>query len=91
MNRTKRTHAVLDTGWAERLWWNVREGGEGLLLIAVALALWAWVVAGVMAPLGHALARMDVGREPAAPALAGPVQPGALASAAGAEDAGRSH
>jgi hypothetical protein len=91
MTGTERTHAVLDAGWAARLRWSVREGAGGLLPVAAALALWAWVLAGVMAPLGHALARLEVGREPPAPSLVGSVPPGALASAAGAADTGWSH
>jgi lysylphosphatidylglycerol synthetase-like protein (DUF2156 family) len=55
----------------------------GLLLpIAAALALWAWALAGVLAPLSGALAQLDAARERAAAPLACPTPPGALASAA---------
>ena len=83
---TKRTHAVLETGRTARRRWNAWEDAGGLLPVVAALALWAWVLAGVMAPLGHALARLDAGREPAAPVLACPLPPDALASASGAAD-----
>ena len=48
--------------------WDSRVGAGGLLPVIVALALWVWVVAGVMAPLGGALARIDAARRmPTAP------------------------
>lgn len=54
----------------------------GLLPIVAALALWAWALAGVLAPLGGALAQLDAARERAAAALHCPPPPEALASAA---------
>ena len=44
--------------------WNLRRGAGGLFPVVVALALWVWVLAGVLAPLGGALARIDAGRRP---------------------------
>ena len=41
-----------------RRYWAVWEGARGLAAIFVALALWAWVLAGVAAPLGAALTRL---------------------------------
>jgi hypothetical protein len=66
--------------------WNVREGVSGLVPILAALALWAWVLAGVLAPLGGALARLEAGREPAVAPASCPMPPGALASAPAALD-----
>ena len=83
---TKRSQGVLDAERTARRRWSVWKDAMGLLPVAAALALWVWVLAGVMAPLGHALARLDAGRESAAPALACPMPPGALASASGAAD-----
>jgi hypothetical protein len=57
----------------------------GLLPIAAALALWAWALAGVLAPLSGALAQIDAARERAAAPLHCPAPPGALASAAAIE------
>ena len=37
---------------------NALDGARGLAGVAAALALWAWFVAGVVAPLGGAVARM---------------------------------
>jgi hypothetical protein len=56
----------------------------GLTAIATALALWGWVVAGVMAPLGSALSRVAGEATPLPAVEAAPcgVPPGALAYAA---------
>lgn len=61
----------------------------GLLAILAALALWGWIVAGVLAPLSGALARIDGAGTSAPPALHCPVPQGALASAAGAVETDR--
>ncbi len=55
---------------------GIGEGAAAVLPIAAAVALWAWVLAGVMAPLGGALARMA----PDQPPLRGQAPPQALAS-----------
>jgi lysylphosphatidylglycerol synthetase-like protein (DUF2156 family) len=55
----------------------------GLLPIVAALALWAWALAGVLAPLAGALAQIDAAREREAAARHCPPPPDALASAAG--------
>ena len=60
-------------------WWR---GIGGLLGPAVALGLWVYLVLGVAAPLGGALARLKEAAPPSPPALAEcGVPPGALASA----------
>ncbi len=52
----------------------------GVLALVTALALWGVMLAGVAAPLGDALARLDGGGPGAPPAC--PVPPEAVASAA---------
>jgi hypothetical protein len=88
-----------------RPWWNPIEPTRdrtlrwcwecagALAAPLAAIALWVVVVAGVAAPLGAALARLDAGR-PLLPAeVAGrnpcPVPAGALASAASRPEPGR--
>jgi hypothetical protein len=69
------------TGWWIPDWRRAAwEGAGGLLAIAAALALWAIVLAGVAAPLGQTLARLESARREPAP-LTCPVPEGALASA----------
>jgi hypothetical protein len=86
------------TGMRAETTWNLalRRGGEcaGALAAPVAaIALWVLVVAGVAAPLGAALARLDARRGPPAAEVAGSdpcgLPPGALASAAARPDASR--
>jgi hypothetical protein len=71
-------------------WWA---DAGGLVAPLVALVLWIVVVAGIAAPLGAALVRMDARRAAPAPAMAEqapcPLPPGALASAARAGERAR--
>ncbi|HTT69959.1 MAG TPA: hypothetical protein VMG32_01950 [Anaeromyxobacteraceae bacterium] len=67
---------------------NPWEGGGGAAALVAALALWAWVLYGVAAPLGAALVRAEVARAPV-PAAAATPDPGALAAAPGAWPAPR--
>ncbi len=68
------------------------QDAAGLAAPAVAVALWALLVAGIAAPLGAALARIDGAHPPAAARTAAeacPVPPGALAAAALRADGAR--
>ncbi len=68
------------------------EAAGGLAAPLAALALWALVVAGVAAPLGAALARLDAQRAPAADVAGSDpcrLPAGALASAARWPDGSR--
>jgi len=56
-------------------------GGGAAAALLAALALWAWVLCGVAAPLGAALARVEVARAPVTAWAARP-DPDAVAAAA---------
>ncbi len=78
--RTIRTSPGVERAraWAPRR--NVLDPVGGLLPILVALALWAWLLAGVLAPLGDALSRIERGGAAPAPVKC-PMPPDGLASA----------
>jgi hypothetical protein len=89
MTGSMRTHEGTGAERMARLPGDAWHHVWGLLPIAAALALWAWALAGVLAPLGGALAQLDAAREREAAALPCPPPPDALASVAGHADPNR--
>ncbi len=83
------TRTIRTPPGVERGRWGLRRSAldpvGALLPILAALALWAWVLAGVLAPLGGALARLDGGGP--APVPAGCPAPAAELAAAPTADA----
>jgi hypothetical protein len=86
MTGSRRTARGRGAEWKARRPGGAWRDAWGALPILVALALWGWALAGVLAPLSGALARIDSSAREAPAAAPCGVPPGALASAAAAVD-----